>query len=89
MARIEDLLADMTANPKGVRYSDAVKVATHYFGPSRQNGTSHCIFKMKWPGDPRVNLQDDGGKAKPYQVKQLLEAIAKLRSLPPPSDSTP
>jgi hypothetical protein len=25
-----------------------------------------------------VNIQDDGGKAKAYQVKQVLAAIAKL-----------
>ena len=29
-------------------------------------------------GDPRVNIQDAGGKAKPYQVRQVLQAIDKL-----------
>ena len=33
---------------------------------------------MPWPGDPRVNIQDKGGKAKPYQVKQVLNAIKKF-----------
>jgi hypothetical protein len=28
---------------------------------------------------PRVNIQNDKGKAKPYQVRQVLEAIAKLQ----------
>ncbi|GIE84613.1 hypothetical protein Are01nite_10930 [Actinoplanes regularis] len=27
---------------------------------------------------PRVNIQDKGGKAKPYQVRQVLTAIEKL-----------
>lgn len=31
-----------------------------------------------WPGDPRVNIQSDKGKAKAYQVRQVLRAIAKL-----------
>ncbi|MAT05242.1 MAG: hypothetical protein CL424_09395 [Acidimicrobiaceae bacterium] len=32
-----------------------------------------------WPGDPRVNIQKSkGGKAKPYQVRQVLKAIDKL-----------
>lgn len=36
---------------------------------------------MPWPGDPRVNMQDAKGKAKPYQVRQLLDAIDKLERL--------
>lgn len=69
----------MRANPKGVRFADACKVATHFFGEPRQNGTSHKIWKMPWPGDPRVNMQaGDGGKAKPYQVRQVLAAVDLL-----------
>lgn len=30
-----------------------------------------------WPGGPRVNIQNDNGKAKPYQVRQVLKAIDK------------
>jgi hypothetical protein len=33
---------------------------------------------MPWQGDPRVNIQDHGGEAKPYQVRQVLAAIDKL-----------
>jgi hypothetical protein len=33
---------------------------------------------MPWHGDPRVNIHNDHGKAKPYQVRQVLAAIAKL-----------
>jgi hypothetical protein len=36
---------------------------------------------MPWPGDPRINLQaGDGGKAKPYQVRQVLAAVDLLRA---------
>jgi hypothetical protein len=31
-----------------------------------------------WQGDPRVNIQNAKGKAKPYQVRQVLQAIEKL-----------
>ena len=47
----------------------------------RQTGGSHTVFKTPWQGDPRINLQDDGGKAKPYQVKQVLAALDKLNVL--------
>jgi hypothetical protein len=33
---------------------------------------------MPWQGDPRVNIQDDKGMAKAYQVKQVLKAIERL-----------
>jgi hypothetical protein len=35
---------------------------------------------MPWQGDPRINIQDDNGKGKAYQVKQVLSAIRKLES---------
>ena len=49
-----------------------------YFGDARQSGSSHRIYKTPWLGDPRVNIQNKKGKAKPYQVKQVLKAIDKL-----------
>lgn len=64
--------------PGGVRSADLAKVCEHYFGEPRQQGTSHRVYRMPWQGDPRVNIQDDHGKAKPYQVRQVLTAIEKL-----------
>lgn len=78
MAQVDQILSSMRANPVGVRYSDLMKVCAHYFGEPRQKGTSHAVFKTPWPGDPRVNVQSDKGKAKAYQVRQVLRAIAKL-----------
>lgn len=70
-------------SPTGVSFSDAVKLATHYFGEPRRGSGSHvAIFKMPWAGDPRINLQKgEGGKAKPYQVKQLISAIDKKKEM--------
>ncbi len=70
----------MRNNPGGVRFDDALKVATRFFGAPRVKG-SHHIFKTPWPGDPRVNLQQGRGNAKVYQVKQLLAAIDKAIAL--------
>ena len=78
MARVERLVEQMRANPAGVRYADLAKVCDHYFGDPRQQGSSHRVYRMPWQGDPRVNIQDDHGKAKPYQVRQVLAAIQKL-----------
>ena len=32
-------------------------------------------------GDPRINIQDQKGKAKAYQVRQVLLAIDKLEGM--------
>jgi hypothetical protein len=78
MTNIEKILQQMRREPANIRFSDLRKVCEHFFGPPRQQGSSHLIFKTPWPGDPRVNIQDAGGKAKPYQVKQVLQAISQL-----------
>ncbi len=69
----------MRQEPKNVRFADLLKVCEQFFGKPRQAGGSHVIFKTPWPGDPRVNLQNDKGKAKVYQVRQVLLAIDKLQ----------
>ncbi len=78
MADIEDILKQMKRNPKGIRFNDLSKVCEHFFGEPRQSGSSHKIFKTPWQGDPRVNIQNAKGKAKPYQVRQVLQAIDRL-----------
>lgn len=68
----------MKQNPKGIRFNDLSKVCRHYFGKPRTSGTSHRVYRTPWPGDPRVNIQNDRGKAKAYQVRQVLWAIERL-----------
>ena len=79
MAKIAGIVAAMRANPAGVRFADLCRVCEHYFGDARQAGSSHRVYRTPWPGDPRVNIQEGkGGKAKAYQVRQVLRAIDKL-----------
>lgn len=65
----------MRQDRASVSFADLVKVCVHYFDEPRQRGTSHMVFRMPWPGDPRVDIQNVRGMAKPYQVKQVLAAI--------------
>ena len=79
MSRIEKTLKDMAKAPQNVRFFDLAKVCVHYSGEPRNKGTSHRVYKTPWQGDPRVNIQKNkDGKAKAYQVKQVLTAIKKL-----------
>jgi hypothetical protein len=36
------------------------------------------VSACPWQGDPRINIQNRKGKAKAYQVKQVLLAIERL-----------
>ncbi len=78
MASITDILATMRRSPKGVSFNDLCKVCDHFFGEARQSSGSHRIYKTPWPGDPRVNIQNDKGMAKAYQVRQVLKAIERI-----------
>jgi hypothetical protein len=81
MAASPKILAQMRREPANVRFTDLKKVREEYFGKPRQTGTSHAIFKTPWLGDPRINIQNAKGKAKAYQVRQVLLAIEKLESM--------
>lgn len=78
MADVAKILDQMRREPGSVRYADLLKICTHFFGESRQSGSSHVLFKTPWIGDPRINIQNDKGKAKTYQVRQVLLAVDKL-----------
>ena len=82
MTRTEKLLENMKQEPANVSFNDPKKVCEAYFGKPRQSGSSHAVFKTPWLGDPRVNIQNAKGKVKPYQVKQVLQAINKLEGKP-------
>jgi len=78
MGGVDKVLEQMRREPANVRFGDLQKVCEKHFGKSRNSGSSHSIFKTQWQGDPRVNIQNDKGKAKAYQVKQVLLAIDRL-----------
>jgi hypothetical protein len=78
MADIDKIVAMMRRNPKGIRFHDLCLVCDYYFGQARQSGSSHRIYRTLWIGNPRVNIQNDKGKAKAYQVRQVLKAIERL-----------
>ena len=78
MGQVKNILKQLKGNPTNVRFKDLCKICDHYFGKARQPGSSHRIYKTPWQGDPRVNIQNNKGKAKAYQVKQVIKAIERL-----------
>ena len=76
---IAKLVEKIRERPQGVRFADLCQVCEHHFGKARQSGSSHRVYKTPGLGDPRVNIQNDKGKAKAYQVRQVLKAIDRLQ----------
>lgn len=71
----------MRRSPQDVRFDDLVRVCAEHFGEAWQDGSSHKVYRTPWNGDPRVNVQrGKDGAAKAYQVRQVLDAIARLEA---------
>ena len=70
------LLQKIISGSRNVRFKEAVRLAEAFgFKLDRISG-SHHIFVH--PGIPELlNLQNVAGKAKPYQVKQLIKIVEK------------
>lgn len=80
MERIQEDIQQLRDNPKGIRFAELTRICDRYFDPPRQKG-SHLIYPVPWPGNPRVNIQSEHGMAKPYEVRQVVRALTKLRSI--------
>jgi hypothetical protein len=78
MVKIDEIVLKMKENPKGIRFSDLCKVCDHFFREPRTNASSHRVYKTPWQGDPRISIQNKKGKAKSYQVKQVISALDRL-----------
>ncbi len=73
------LLLKLLSGSKNVRFSEAVAIAEAFgFRLDRVNGSHHIFVHPEIP--ELLNLQDLKGKAKPYQVKQLLQ-LAEIHNL--------
>ena len=78
MPTVRGLVTAMRRSPTSVRFDDLEKVCEHYFGKPRHEESPHKVNRTPWSGDSRVNVQNDKGMAKAYQVKQVLAAIEKI-----------
>ena len=80
MDSTDNIVKQLERNPNNVRFADLCKICDYYFGEARQKGSSHRIYKTPWQGDPRVNIQEENGKGKAYQVRQVIKAIKRLEA---------
>ncbi len=81
MGDLDKLLTRARQSPHNLRFEELCKLAEYFgFTNDRQRG-SHCIYiNLKLSREYSfMNFQEGrDGKAKPRQIKQLLEAIEHL-----------
>jgi len=74
MSKLEKMLRAIRNNPANVRFNDACKAAEEIGFQLRGQSGSHRTYARS--GEPMLlNFQDVKGKAKPYQVRQLIEMM--------------
>lgn len=79
MSKWEKILLDVlrgTADAN-ISFSDLCSLLER-LGFERRTRGSHNLFRRAGIED-RINLQKDGNKAKPYQVRQVRDVIVKYR----------
>jgi len=76
--KVDEAIKELEANPKDVRFRRLINVCVEFFGDYRMKGDHH-IFRTPWEGEPRLNIQPMKGKAKPYQVRQVIAALKMLK----------
>ena len=79
MGNMEKLLFQILrgTSDANLRFGDLCSLLTRLGFEMRTKG-SHHIFRMTGV-EERINLQKDGSKAKPYQVKQVRNVILKYK----------
>jgi predicted RNA binding protein YcfA (HicA-like mRNA interferase family) len=72
----QKLLAKALAGSKNILFTDAIALAKAFgYRLARTKGSHHILVHPKIK--ELINLQEVGGKAKPYQVRQLLDIVER------------
>jgi hypothetical protein len=77
LAQREKLLRKALEEPDSLHFGELLLLAEQNgFVMVRSKGSHHILKRRGYPG--LLNLQNVRGKAKPYQVRQLLEALRDI-----------
>lgn len=80
MSRWADVLTQAQASQANIRFADLCGLVKALGYEKRSQRGSHLIYKHTVRRDlPLINLQSDGNKAKPYQVRQVLGIVETYR----------
>jgi hypothetical protein len=75
LTQIEKLIQVALKNPQNLRFSELCKLCEFFGMEKRGSEGSHVIYKRKTEPRFALSIQDNNGKAKKYQVEQLINKI--------------
>ncbi len=81
MSKCDKLLEKAKNSPNNFSFTEICQLAECYDFIFQRQSASHLIYEhltLKIEQNRLLNFQNFKGKAKPYQVKQLLKAISYL-----------
>ena len=70
------ILDKAIASPANIRFGDMQRLVTAFGFRLLRVSASHHIYGRAGLAE-QINLQDVGGKAKPYQIRQFLKLIER------------
>ena len=82
MGKCDKILAKAERSPNNISFAEICELAECFGFIFRRQSSSHRIYEnpeLKVGQNRIQNFQNFNGKAKPYQVKQLLRAVQFLR----------
>lgn len=71
----DKLLEKARKNPQNLRFDELCTLAESFDFVRRKNSSGHRVYKRNSEPKITITIQDLNGKAKPYQVKQLIRAL--------------
>jgi hypothetical protein len=71
----QKLLVKALVGSKNLRFTEAIALAKRLVRLARTKGSHHILIHPKIK--ELINLQEVGDKAKPYQVRQLLDIVER------------
>ncbi len=80
MTKKKEIYEKLKSNPKNVRFEELCKAAELFGFRFRGGKGSHRVYVREGIKEI-LNFQNVKGKAKPYQVRQLLKVIEKYNLL--------
>jgi hypothetical protein len=78
LSKIEKILKTARGNPQNLRFDDLCYLCEFFGGKLRKNSGSHRVYKRSDNPTFMQSVQNLNGKAKPYQVQQLLNKLEEI-----------
>ena len=71
----DKLIKKAVKSPQNLRFDELCSLCRHFGMKKRRSKSGHRIYKREYPPKFTISIQDDNGKAKPYQVDKLLDKV--------------